>query len=134
MYLFFAVLNTYLRSFFFFIDTNNIWHWRLPLQGLLNELVAAGIFYLIFRIIFSVVRTSKIRKTILLLFLIFWVVINYINYQYASSFNTLLPISWFFELKNISGVGDYDNFIYQNLEIDMIYLVLIPLVVSIYKF
>ena len=66
MYLFFAVLNTYLRSFFFFIDTNNIWHWRLPLQGLLNELVAAGLFYLIFRIIFSVVRISKIRKTILL--------------------------------------------------------------------
>ena len=132
MYLFFAVLNIYLRSFFFFIDTNNIWHWRLPLQGLLNELVAAGLFYLIFRIIFSVVRISKIRKTILLLFLIFWVVINYINYQYASSFNTLLPISWFFELKNISGVGDYDNFIYQNLKIDMIYLILIPLVVSIY--
>merc|ERR1711991_1168487 len=101
-------------------------------MGLLNELVAAGLFYLIFRIIFSVVRISKIRRTILLLFLIFWVVINYFNYQYASSFNTLLPISWFFELKNISGVGDYDNFIYQNLEFDIIYLVLIPLVVSIY--
>ena len=92
MYLFFAVLNIYLRSFFFFIDTNNIWHWRLPLQGLLNELVAAGLFYLIFRILFSIITIPKLRKVLLALFVTTWIIINYINYQYANTFNSLLPI------------------------------------------
>ena len=76
MYLFFAVLNISLRSFFFFIDTNNIWHWRLPLQGLLNELVAAGLFYLIFRILFLIITFRKLRKVILTLFVMIWIIIN----------------------------------------------------------
>ena len=105
MYLFFVVLNSYLRSFFFLIDTNNIWHWRLPLQGLLNELVAAGLFYLIFRILFSIITISKIRKVLLVLFVTTWIIINYINYQYANTFNSLLPFSWFYELKNITEIG-----------------------------
>ena len=132
MYLFFAVLNTYLRSFFFFIDTNNIWHWRLPLQGLLNELVAAGLFYLIFRILFSIITTPKLRKVLLALFVTTWIIINYINYQYANTFNSLLPFSWFYELKNITEIGSSGDMLFQNADFDMIYLILIPFFFSIY--
>ena len=132
MYLFFAVLNIYLRSFFFFIDTNNIWHWRLPLQGLLNELVAAGLFYLIFRILFSIITIPKLRKVFLALFVTIWIIINYINYQYANTFNSLLPFSWFYELKNITEIGSYGDILFQNTDFDMIYLILIPLFFSIY--
>ena len=132
MYLFFAFLNTYLRSFFFFIDTNNIWHWRLPLQGLLNELVAAGLFYLIFRILYSIITTPKLRKVLLALFVTTWIIINYINYQYANTFNSLLPFSWFYELKNITEIGSSGDMLFQNTEFDMIYLILIPFFFSIY--
>ena len=132
MYLFFAVLNTYLRSFFFFIDTNNIWHWRLPLQGLLNELVAAGLFYLIFRILFSIITIPKLRKVLLALFVTIWIIINYINYQYANTFNSLLPFSWFYELKNITEIGSSGEILFQNTDFDMIYLILIPFFFSIY--
>ena len=126
MYLFFAVSNIYLRSFFFFIDTNNIWHWRLPLQGLLNELVAAGLFYLIFRILYSIITTPKLRKVLLALFVTTWIIINYINYQYANTFNSLLPFSWFYELINITEIGSSDDILLQNTDFDMIYLILIP--------
>ena len=133
MYLFFVVLNTYLRSFFFFIDTNNIWHWRLPLQGLLNELVAAGLFYLIFRILFSIITIPKLRKVLLVLFVTIWIIINYINYQYANTFNSLLPFSWFYELKNITEIGSSGDILFQNKDFDMIYLILIPFFFSIYN-
>ena len=132
MYLFFAFLNTYLRSFFFFIDTNNIWHWRLPLQGLLNELVAAGLFYLIFRILYSIITNPKLRKVLLALFVTTWIIINYINYQYANTFNSLLPFSWFYELKNITEIGSFGDILFQNTDFDMIYLILIPFFFSIY--
>ena len=132
MYLYFAVLNTYLRSFFFFIDTNNIWHWRLPLQGLLNELVAAGLFYLIFRILFSIITTPKLRKVLLALFVTTWIIINYINYQYANTFNALLPFSWFYELNNFNEIGGSGDILLQNADYDMIYLVLLPFFFSIY--
>ena len=132
MYLFFAVLNTYLRSFFFFIDTNNIWHWRLPFQGMLNELVAAGLFYLIFRILFSIITIPKLRKVLLALFVTIWIIINYINYQYANTFNSLLPFSWFYELKNITEIGSSGEILFQNTDFDMIYLILIPFFFSIY--
>ena len=132
MYLFFAVLNTYLRSFFFFIDTNNIWHWRLPFQGMLNELVAAGLFFLVFKILFSIITIPKLRKVLLALFVTIWIIINYINYQYANTFNSLLPLSWFYELKNITEIGDSKDILFQNSNFDMIYLILIPFIFSIY--
>ena len=132
MYLFFAGLNTYLRSFFFFIDTNNIWHWRLPLQGLLNELVAAGLFYLIFRILFSIITIPKLRKVLLVLFVTTWIIINYINYQYANTFNALLPFSWFYELNNFNEIGGFRDILLQNADFDMIYLILIPFFFSVY--
>ena len=132
MYLFFAVLNTYMRSFFFFIDTNNIWHWRLPFQGILNELVAAGLFYLIFRILFLIITFRKLRKVLLTLFVMIWIIINYINYQYANTFNALLPFSWFYELNNFNEIGGSRDILLQNADFDMIYLVLLPFFFSIY--
>ena len=33
-----------------------------------------------------------------------WIIINYINYQYANTFNALLPFSWFYELNNFNEI------------------------------
>ena len=114
MYIYFILLNVYLRSFIFFINSNNIWHWRLPLQGILNELVVAGLFYLVIGLLWIIIKRKRIRKLFLFLFSVLWIVINYINFQYASTFNSLVPISWFSELNNITSLGNINDILIQN--------------------
>ena len=132
MYIYFILLNVYLRSFILFINSNNIWHWRLPLQGILNELVAAGLFYLVIGLLWIIIKRKRIRKLFLFLFSVLWIVINYINFQYASTFNSLVPISWFSELNNITSLGNINDILIQNIETNMIYMILIPIMFSIF--
>ena len=131
MYIYFILLNVYLRSFIFFINSNNIWHWRLPLQGILNELVAAGLFYLVIGLLWIIIKRKRIRKLFLFLFSVLWIVINYINFQYASTFNSLVPISWFSELNNITSLGNINDILIQNIETNMIYMIVIPIMFSV---
>tara|TARA_B100001971_G_scaffold214225_1_gene250558 strand:- start:5911 stop:6375 length:465 start_codon:yes stop_codon:yes gene_type:complete len=134
MYIYFIILNVYLRSFIFFINSNNIWHWRLPLQGILNELVVAGLFYLVIGLLWIIIKRKRIRKLFLFLFSVLWIVINYINFQYASTFNSLVPISWFSELNNITSLGNINDILIQNIETNMIYMIVIPIMFSFFLF
>ncbi len=134
MYIYFIILNVYLRSFIFFINSNNIWHWRLPLQGIINDLVAAGLFYLVIGLLWIIIKRKRIRKLFLFLFSVLWIVINYINFQYASTFNSLVPISWFSELNNITSLGNINDILIQNIETNMIYMIVIPIMFSFFLF
>ena len=134
MYIYFILLNVYLRSFIFFINSNNIWHWRLPLQGILNELVVAGLFYLVIGLLWIIIKRKRIRKLFLFLFSVLWIVINYINFQYASTFNSLVPISWFSELNNITSLGSINDILINNIETNMIYMIVIPIMFSFFYF
>ena len=134
MYIYFIILNVYLRSFIFFINSNNIWHWRLPLQGILNELVVAGLFYLVIGLLWIIIKRKRIRKLFLFLFSVLWIVINYINFQYASTFNSLVPISWFSELNNITSLGSINDILINNIETNMIYMIVIPIMFSFFLF
>ncbi len=104
MFIFVVLLNFYFRIFVFFINSNNIWHWRIPAQGLANEIVAASLFYLFLKILWLIIPYIRVRKFVFLVFIIAWSAINYINHEFASVFNTLLPMSWFKEAQNVTAM------------------------------
>jgi phosphoglycerol transferase MdoB-like AlkP superfamily enzyme len=137
MYLYFILLNIYFRIFIFTLYPNNIYHWRVPFKGILNDLVAAGLFYLAFRLLWFIIRPVKIRQTLLLVFVVLWTALNYVNYQFAVSFNSLLPLSWFDEIANVGAMGAGGGDLFRSLlTFDMLKLVVLPLFVSswiIYK-
>ena len=85
-----------------------------------------------FKCLFLIITIRKLRKVLLTLFVMIWIIINYINYQYANTFNSLLPFSWFFELENITKIGGSRDILFQNVDFDMIYLILVPFFFSIY--
>ena len=82
---------------------------------MLNELVAAGLFYLIFRILFLIITIPNLRKVLLVLFVTIWIIINFINYQYANTFNALLPFSWFYELNNFNEIAGSRDILLQTM-------------------
>ncbi|MAA90931.1 MAG: hypothetical protein CL914_12190, partial [Deltaproteobacteria bacterium] len=104
----------------------------MPLQGILNELVVAGLFYLVIGLLWIIIKRKRIRKLFLFLFSVLWIVINYINFQYASTFNSLVPISWFSELNNITSLGNINDILIQNIETNMIYMIVIPIMFLIF--
>lgn len=105
MFLFFVLLNAYFRLFLLLINTNNIWHWRLVLQGFLNDVVAAGFFYFILVFLWIPVRSIRSRQLVFALFTLCWILINIVNYEYAFTFNRLVPLAFFVEFQNIDSVG-----------------------------
>ena len=80
MFLYFATLNIYFRIFVFLINPNNLWHWRLVLQGILQEVVAASFFYLVFRILWILIRPIKLKQIIFFSFVFICTFINFANY------------------------------------------------------
>ena len=131
MFFYFFAVNIYFRILVLSINTNYLWHWRLPLQGILNDLIAAGLFYLFFKILWVFLKNNSIRTYLLGVFIFFWILINYANYQYTENFNLLLPLSWFVELRNIFKMVGVLDVAVSIIEMNLVYLIVIPLVFSI---
>ncbi|MBT4290096.1 MAG: sulfatase-like hydrolase/transferase [Deltaproteobacteria bacterium] len=130
MFLYFATLNIYFRIFVFLINPNNLWHWRLVLQGILQEVVAASFFYLVFRILWILIRPIKLKQIIFFSFVFIWTFINFANYEYVETFNKLLPLSWFPELLNVGSMGPFSDLLFSYINWFSFALVILPLVVS----
>ena len=131
MFFYFSLVNIYFRILVLSINTNYLWHWRIPLQGILNDLIAAGLFYLFFKILWVFLKSNSIRSYLLGVFIFFWILINYANYQYTVNFNSLLPLSWFVELRNIFKMVGVLDVTVSVFDMDLVYLIVIPLVFSI---
>jgi len=132
MYAFLVILNFYFRLSIVFLNPNNWWHWRLPVQGFLNELYAAGIFYLALMILWIVVRPIRLRQIVFLVFVSLWTLVNFANFQYANSFNVLLPLSWFYELENMGEMGSLMTLILGFVDLNFFLWVIIPIAISFY--
>ncbi len=132
MFLYFSVLNIYFRLFLFFLNPNNLWHWRIPAQGILQDLVAASVFYLFFKLFFLLPLGKRVKSLLFLLFTSAWIIINFTNYEYADTFNKLLPLSWFPELMNLNTMGSFGDLAADYLNLHTFLQVLAPLVVTLY--
>ena len=131
MFFYFSAVNIYFRILVIWINTNYLWHWRITLQGILNDLIASGLFYLFFKILWVFLKSNSIRSYLLGVFIFFWILINYANYQYNANFDSLLPLSWFVELRNIFKMVGVLDFAVSIFDMDLVYLIVIPLVFSI---
>ena len=137
MFIYFVILNVYFRIFLFLINPNNLWHWRIPVQGILQEIVAAGVFYLCFKGLFLIIRSTILRQIIFLIFVLSWTSLNFINYEYADTFNKLLPLSWFFEVSNVGAMGSLVEVTKDYMNRDLALRFILPIVLSfllIFKF
>jgi phosphoglycerol transferase MdoB-like AlkP superfamily enzyme len=132
MFAYFAVLNIYFRLFIFVLNPNNIWHWRIALQGILQDLVAASVFYLFFNFLFLLIGSKKIRLPLFLSFTVVWVLVNFANYEYADTFNKLLPLSWFAELINLNAMGSFAGLVSDYLNLQTLFQVVIPILISVF--
>lgn len=125
MFLFILALNIYFRFFIFLLYPDNIWHWRIPAQGLLNDVVAAALFTLIFKLIF-LIRGFKHTKEALFSTVCFgWIVLNYLNYEFAANFNSLLPLSWFSEVQYIADMG-FKDIVTDLISFKFLLLIILP--------
>jgi phosphoglycerol transferase MdoB-like AlkP superfamily enzyme len=132
MFVYFALLNIYFRLFLFLLNPNNLWHWRIPFQGIMQDLVAAAVFYLFFKVLFTLVPGRKLKSVIFLSFTSLWIFINFTNYEYADTFNKLLPLSWFAELVNLNSMGSFSDLVLDYVNIHTFLQVILPLVVCFY--
>ncbi len=130
LYFYFVLLNCYFRILIFFVNPNNIWHWQLPVRGILEEIVAAGVFWLGLSLLWVVVRFVRIKQIILFLFLSLWTLINFANYEYASTHNHLLPLSWLKELTNFSSMGGTSTLVTDYLHWNLLLQVVLPILLS----
>lgn len=132
MFIYFILLNFYFRISIFLLFPHNIWHWRVAFQGLSNDVAAAAIFYLFFRILWLFIRPNVIRKGIFIGFIVLWIGVNFINHEYASEFNSLLPLSWFENEINNVGTVDATTEVLETLTTGNFFTnVVIPLAVSL---
>lgn len=131
MFLYFVCLTVYFRIFIFLLNENNLWHWRIPAQGILQEIVAAGVFYLSFRVLFLLIRNQLTRKVLFFAFVTVWTVINFANYEYADTFNRLLPLSWFPELMNASSMGSFSEVAAGYMNLHTLFLLGVPLLTTL---
>jgi glucan phosphoethanolaminetransferase (alkaline phosphatase superfamily) len=131
MFLYLVCLNVYSRLFIFSLHPDNIWHWRLPAQGLLNELVAAGVFYLVFKILWFVIPFIRLRQIVFLTVVIPWIAINYVNFEYARIFNMLLPLSWFREIGNAGAMDGGGDVVRGLLQWEFLLLMIVPVLISL---
>lgn len=132
MYFHLVLLNIYFRFFVFLLNPKNLWHWRLPVQGILQDIIAAGVIYLIFRILWIFIRPNPIRKIVFFSYVFLWTLVNFANYQYADTFNKLLPLSWFSEIGNVGAMGSMTELISDYLNLETLFQVIFPLLVSAY--
>ena len=131
MFVFFVCLNSYFRIFLIFINLTNTWHWRLTLQGFLHDVVAAGVFYLIFSGLWIFIKSVRIRQILFLLFTITWIFVNQVSYEYAYTFNRMAPIRFFLEFRNLDAVGDLTALFWDYVHWKNVLHFIVPLLVSL---
>jgi len=132
MFIYLISLNFYFRIFVFAINPAHIWHWRLPAQGLLNEIVAAGLFYLFFKILWYFIPRLRGRRVVFLALMTVWIAVNYINYEYSRVFNMLLPLSWFREIANVAAMDGGGDILKGLWRWEVLLLLVLPLVLTVW--
>lgn len=132
LFLYFILLNIYFRFYIFILNKESLWHWRLPALGVLNDVVAAGVFFLCFQLLWILIRKQNLRKWIFFISLLPWVLLNYVNYQYIATFNKILPLAWFHEFwVNKNAMGSYGSFIKTLLDFAFFSQIIIPIIVTL---
>ncbi len=98
----------------------------------MQDLVAASVFYLFFKVLFLLFGNRKVKSGLFLILTSAWIVINFTNFEYADTFNKLLPLSWFVELVNVSSMGSFSTLVSDYLNLNTLLQLVVPLAVTFY--
>ena len=124
----FFLTNAFFRAAFIFpIDWRHLYHWRIGFKGLMHDVVAAGVFYVVFALIFLFLKGKALRRVVLVLFLVAWGSLNYVNYQFALSHDELLPLFFFDEFSNYrEDAANLGAIVSQFLNLEILAHLLVP--------